>query len=176
MVGLAWPLPPHPRLKLFLSPLSAAPTRPLHSPEEIKVDGGELVLDEGPERPEEVRCLETDQSESAGQSPTAVPDPGQLDESHCRGHGCRPLAEPRGGLPSTSRGEILEVKSRDSIWGLRTFGEKAESVLLPQEGLGRVVLQSPPLVPEPKQNAIPGFSPTWGSLLGVFEAKESRMQ
>lgn len=37
---------------------------PPHSPEEIKVDGGELALDEGPECPEEVRRLKTHQRRS----------------------------------------------------------------------------------------------------------------
>lgn len=44
------------------------------SPEEIEVDGGELVLDEGPERPEEVRCLQTEQR-VARHPPKPVPDP-----------------------------------------------------------------------------------------------------
>lgn len=167
---------PTPSAQAFpFPPLSAAPTRPLHSPEEIKVDGGELVLDEGPECPEEVRRLETDQSQSAGQSPTAVTDPTQLEESHSGRHGSRLLAETRWGLPSTGQGKILEVRSLDSIWGLRTLGKKVESILLPQEGVGGVALPGPSLVPQPGQRH-PWLLPCPGESPGVFKAKVSRMK
>ena len=53
--------------RLFLPPTplpQRLPACSLHSPEEIKVDGGELALDEGPECPEEVRRLKTSQRRS----------------------------------------------------------------------------------------------------------------
>lgn len=63
MSQLAQPQPHTVDSKLFLSPhtLARPPPHPLGSPEEIEVDGGELVLDEGPERPEKVRRLEAEQ-------------------------------------------------------------------------------------------------------------------
>lgn len=57
MFHLGCPLPPHPQLPSPHRPPRVIPC----SPEEIEVDGGELVLDEGPERPEKVRSLQTEQ-------------------------------------------------------------------------------------------------------------------
>lgn len=58
----AWPLDALFRPCFAPTPWAPGPSFPPppapNSPEEIKVDGGELVLDKGPECPEEVRCLE----------------------------------------------------------------------------------------------------------------------
>lgn len=129
MFSLGCPLPPHPWLKLLLSPLPTTPTRPLYSPEEIKVDGGELALDEGPECPEEVRCLDREQNESARQPLMPVMNPMELEETvtledtelgHWPRHDGVSLAQVRG---------ILEVKSLDCIWGLHSLKKKAEFYL-----------------------------------------------
>lgn len=112
------PLPPHPRPRAlpFLPP--AAPICPLHSPEEIKVDGGELVLDEGPECPDEVRRLDTDQRGQHGTPPATEP-------THLEGrsHSWRTQSRDTGrdmGPPW----QIVEVRSLGSIWGLHTLQAK----------------------------------------------------
>lgn len=105
MFHLGCPLPPHPQLPSPHRPPRVIPC----SPEEIEVDGGELVLDEGPERPEKVRSLQTEQRVArrpAKPGPDPVYGGGGVEGDSLSGkHRTRTLAGTRWGLPSTG-GEV----------------------------------------------------------------------